>query len=146
MSDCIFCLIVSGKITCHKVFENEHFLGFLDISPVVEGHTLVIPKKHFRWVHEVVEFGQFWEVAQKIAQAQIKGLKASTVVFATAGFQVPHAHIHVMPCLAEARKGEGGPMPQTKKGEYLPGVESAKRIKMTSSQLQEIAAALRKML
>ncbi|MBI2309565.1 HIT domain-containing protein [Candidatus Collierbacteria bacterium] len=143
MSDCIFCLIVSGQIPCHKVFENEHFLGFLDISPVVEGHALVIPKKHFRWVHEVEEFGEFWEAAQKVGQAQINGLKAATVVFATAGFQVPHAHIHVMPCLAVARKGEGGPMPLKQKGEYLPGVESAKRINMSPSQLQEVAAKLR---
>lgn len=134
MPDCIFCLIVLGKIPCYKVFENKHFLGILDIFPVVEGHTLVIPKKHFRWVHEVEEFGKFWEAAQKVARAQIKGLKASTVVFATAGFQVPHAHIHVIPCLAEARQSEG---------EYLPGVESAKRISMSPSQLQEIAVKLR---
>lgn len=131
MPDCIFCLIVSGKIPCYKVFENEHFLGFLDIFPVVEGHTLVIPKKHFRWVHEVEEFGKFWEAAQKVARAQIKGLKASTVVFATAGFQVPHAHIHVMPC------------PPKGQGEYLPGVESAKRIKVTPEQLKKTADSLR---
>jgi len=131
MSDCIFCLIVSGKIPCYKVFENEFFLGLLDISPVVEGHTLVIPKKHFRWVHEVEKFGEFWEAAQKVAKAQIKSLNVSTVVFATAGLQVYHAHIHVMP------------MPQKQKGEYLPGVESAKRMRTSSSQLQEVAAKLR---
>lgn len=142
MQDCIFCQIASGKISCHKVFENDDFIGFLDTSPVVEGHTLIIPKKHFRWVHEVEEFGRFWEVAQKVARAQIKILKAPTVIFATAGFQVPHAHIHVMPCLAAARQSGGGPMPP-KKGEYLPGVESAKRISMSPSQLQEIAVKLR---
>lgn len=144
MQDCIFCQIGSGKISCSKVFENDEFVGFLDISPVVEGHALIIPKKHFRWVHEVEEFGKFWEVAQKVAKAQIKILKAPTVIFATAGFQVPHAHIHVMPCLAAARQSEGGPMPNKGDGEYLPGIESAKRISMSSSQLQEIAAKLRK--
>lgn len=131
MSDCIFCLVASGKISCHKVFENDDFVGFLDISPVVEGHTLIIPKKHFRWVHEVTEFGKFWEAAQKVAKAQIKILKAPTVIFATAGIEVPHAHIHVLP------------MPKKGAGEYLPGIESAKRISMSSSQLQEIAAKLR---
>lgn len=146
MSDCIFCLIVSGKIPSYKVFENKHFLGILDIFPVVEGHTLVIPKKHYRWVHEVEEFGKFWEAAQKVAKAQIKSLNAATVVFATAGFQVPHAHIHVMPCLAAARQSGGGPMPPKQKGEYLPGVESAKRIKVTPDELQKTAASLRKML
>jgi len=106
-------------------------MAFLDISPVVVGHTLVIPKKHYRWVHQVKEFGQFWKVAQKVARMQIKSLVAPTVVFATAGFQVLHAHIHVMP------------MPPAGQGEYLPGVESAKRIKVTPVELQKTAASLR---
>lgn len=106
-------------------------MAFLDISPVVIGHTLVIPKTHYRWVHQVKDFGPFWEVAQKIAAAQIKALKSETVVFATAGFQVPHAHIHVLP------------MPPKEDGQYLPGVESAKRIKVTPEQLQKTASSLR---
>lgn len=131
MQDCIFCLIASGKILCHKVFENNDFIGFLDISPVVEGHTLIIPKKHFRWVHEVEEFGKFWEVAQKVAKTQIKILKAPTVIFATAGIEVPHAHIHVLP------------MPKKSEGEYLPGIESAKRLTVSSADLQKTAGLLR---
>ena len=131
MQQCIFCLIVSGKIPCYKVFENEHFLGFLDISPVVEGHTLVIPKKHYRWVHEVKEFGKFWEAAQKVAKAQIKALKIPSVVFATAGLEIPHAHIHVLP------------MPEKRNGEYLPGIESAKRLKVSTKELEKTAASLR---
>ena len=131
MSDCIFCLIVSGKIPCYKVFENEYFLGILDIFPVVEGHTLIIPKKHFRWVHEVEKFGEFWEVAQKVAKAQIKSLNTPTVVFATAGLQVPHAHIHVLP------------MPKKGDGEYLPGIESARRLKVSAKELEKTSASLR---
>lgn len=131
MQDCIFCLIASGKISCHKVFENNDFIGFLDISPVVEGHTLIIPKKHFRWVHEVEEFGMFWEVAQKVAKTQIKILKAPTVIFATAGIEVQHAHIHVLP------------MPKKGEGEYLPGIESAKRLTVSSADLQKTAGLLR---
>lgn len=131
MKQCLFCQILSAKIPSYKVFEDNNFLAFLDIMPVVRGHTLVIPKKHYRWVHQVKQFGLFWEVAQKVATVQISALKAETVVFATAGFQVPHAHIHVLP------------MPPTGQGEYLPGVESAKRIKVTTSQLQEVASKLR---
>lgn len=131
MPDCIFCLIASGKISCHKVFENDGFIGFLDISPVVEGHTLIIPKKHYRWVHQVDEFGKFWEAAQKVAKAQIKALKAETVIFATAGIEVPHAHIHVLP------------MPKKGDGEYLPGIESAKRLTVSSADLQKTAGLLR---
>lgn len=130
MSDCIFCLIVAGKIPCYRVFENKLFLGILDIFPVVEGHALVIPKKHYRWVHEVPEFGKFWKTARRIALAQIKSLKAPSVVFATAGLEVHHAHIHVLP------------MPPKKDGEYLPGIESAKRIKVTPEQLKKTAALL----
>ena len=69
MSDCIFCKIASGKVPSFKVYEDAEFVAFLDISPVVLGHTLVIPKKHYRWVHDVEKFGQFWEAAQKVAKS-----------------------------------------------------------------------------
>lgn len=131
MKSCLFCQIASKKIPANLVYQDDNFLAFLDIAPVVVGHTLVVPKKHYRWVHQVKEFGPLWEIAQKVANAQIAALKSETVVFATAGFQVPHAHIHVMPC------------PPKQRGEYLPGVESAKRLKVTPQQLQKIAASLR---
>lgn len=128
--DCIFCKIISGSIPSYKIYEDEQFLAFLDIMPVVPGHTLVVPKKHYRWVHEVEEFGEFWKVAQKVARAQLHTLDASTVVFATAGFQVPHAHIHVLP------------EPPKKTGEFLPGIESAKRLSVTKEELQLTAQKL----
>lgn len=128
--DCIFCKIISGFIPSYKIYEDDRFLAFLDIMPVVPGHTLVVPKKHYRWVHDVEEFGPFWEVAQKVALAQIRSLNASTVVFATAGFQVPHAHIHVLP------------EPPKKTGEFLPGVESAKRLTVMKEELQSTAQKL----
>lgn len=131
MSACLFCRIAAGELSAYKVFEDDRFLAFLDIKPVVAGHTLVIPKRHYRWVHDVVEFGAFWEVAQKVAQAQLAALAAPTVVFATAGFQVPHAHIHVLP------------VPPQDKGEYLPGVESARRISMSKAALETMASKLK---
>lgn len=131
MTDCVFCKVVRKELPSYVVYEDKQFLAILDISPVVEGHALVIPKKHYRWVHEVKEFGPFWKVAQKVAKSQMRALGGETVVFATAGFQVPHAHIHVLP------------MPKKKDGEFLPGVESAKRIRMSSAQLQETATKLR---
>lgn len=129
--DCIFCTIISGAIPSYKVYEDEQYLAFLDIMPVVPGHTLVVPKKHYRWVHDVEEFGLYWEIAQKVAKAQMAALDAPTVIFGTAGFQVQHAHIHVLPA------------PVKKTGEFLPGIESAKRIKMTKEQLQETASKLK---
>lgn len=133
-TSCLFCRIAAGELPAYKVFEDDRFLAFLDISPVVEGHTLVIPKKHYRWAHEVVEFGNYWEVAQKVAKAQLVALGAPTVVFATAGFQVPHAHIHVLP------------MPPKGKDEYLPGIESARRISMSTDELTRVAKKLEKAL
>lgn len=130
MPDCIFCKIISGSIPSYKIFEDDRFLAFLDIMPVVPGHTLVVPKKHYRWVHDVVEFGAFWEVAQKVAKAQMAALGSPTVIFGTAGFQVPHAHIHVLPA------------PPKKTGEFLPGIESAKRITVTKEELQLTAQKL----
>lgn len=128
---CIFCQIVSGHLPAYKIYEDNQFLAFLDIYPVVRGQTLVIPKKHYRWVYEVQEFGEYWQVAQKIAQAQIKSLSAPTVLFLTAGFQIPHAHIHILPA------------PPKSKGEFLPGIESARRLKVNAQKLSQITAAIR---
>lgn len=95
--NCIFCKIANGEIPCSKVYEDNEYLAFLDIGPVNKGHTLVIPKKHFRWVYDVTEHGKYWTVAQRLAQAMIKNLHASYVMFVTWGEEVHHAHIHVIP-------------------------------------------------
>ena len=98
MYDCIFCKIIKGEIPCHKVYEDEIFLAFLDINPVSSGHTLLIPKKHFRWVYDVDHFGQYWQVAQKIANAlKSSSLNPDFVSFLTMGNDVHHAHIHIIP-------------------------------------------------
>lgn len=98
MDDCVFCKIVSGEIPCRKVFEDENFLAFLDIKPFAIGHVLVIPKKHYRWVYDVPNFGEYWQVAQKIA-LDIKNspLNPEYISFLTMGNEVPHAHIHIIP-------------------------------------------------
>ena len=108
---CIFCQIAAGKLPSYEVYEDQNYLAFLDINPVVEGHTLIIPKKHYRWVYEVKEFSEYWQIAQKIAEAQIKSLSALTVLFLTAGFQIPHAHIHLIPINSGAEiRGRGKQM------------------------------------
>ena len=97
MDDCIFCKIVKGEIPCYKVYEDDDFIAFLDIKPINEGHTLVIPKKHYRWVWDVNNFGDYWEFAGKVAKRLIKNLNAEIVNFVTMGKDVPHAHIHIVP-------------------------------------------------
>ena len=64
--NCIFCKIVSGDIPSYKIYEDDEYLAFLDIAPFADGHTLVIPKKHYQFVWDVEEVGKYIEVAQKI--------------------------------------------------------------------------------
>jgi len=97
MEDCIFCKIVRGEIPAHKVYEDEHFLAFLDIHPQSPGHVQVIPKEHYRWVWDVPNVGGYFEVVRKIAQAQQKAFGTEWILSRIIGDEVPHAHIWVFP-------------------------------------------------
>jgi len=97
MKNCIFCQIVAGNSPAFKVYEDENFLGFLDIYPRFKGHTLVIPKKHYQWVYDVPQFDQFWQAVLKITKAINKSLNPVFVSYLTYGLEVPHAHIHIIP-------------------------------------------------
>lgn len=103
---CIFCAIVANQIPSFKVYEDDNFIVFLDIRPLNKGHTLVASKKHYRWTYDVESFGSYWEVAKKIALAQIASLEAKYVQFLTAGMGVHHAHIHVVPRYENDGHGE----------------------------------------
>jgi histidine triad (HIT) family protein len=95
--DCIFCKIVNKEIPCTKVYEDDNFLAFLDIHPVGPGHTQIIPKKHYRWVWDVSNVGEFFEVARKIALAQKKAFNADIIRSQVYGEEIAHAHIWVWP-------------------------------------------------
>jgi len=97
MADCIFCQIVKGDVPCFKVYEDDSFLGFLDISPFSPGHTILIPKIHYRWVYDVSRVGQYWESANLIAHSILKIIKPDYISFWTFGNEVEHAHIHIVP-------------------------------------------------
>ena len=104
MDSCIFCKISRGEIPCYKVYEDDYVLAFLDIAPASRGHTLVLPKEHFSNMATTPKdiLDKCYEVAQTIAQAQIKELGASGVNVITnigksPGQSVPHFHIHVIP-------------------------------------------------
>jgi histidine triad (HIT) family protein len=88
---------VSGEIPAHKVYEDENFLAFLDIHPQSPGHTQVIPKKHFRWVWQVPNVGEYFEVARKIAVAQEKAFKTDFILSKIVGDEIEHAHIWIYP-------------------------------------------------
>lgn len=94
---CIFCKIVGKSIPAHIVYEDGEFLAFLDISPQAVGHVQVIPKKHYRWVWDVPNTGEYFEVVKKIALAQKKAFGIEMVRSKVFGDEVPHAHIWVFP-------------------------------------------------
>lgn len=102
--DCIFCKILKGDIPARKVFENERFIAILDAFPANEGHTLVIPKKHFENIFEIDEetISEAYKIAKNIAE-KIKtnmGIENINILQnngATAGQSVNHFHIHVIP-------------------------------------------------
>ena len=97
MPDCVFCKIVKGEIPSYKVYEDEKYLGFLDISQVMDGHTLLIPKKHVRWVWQIEDLGEFYGVAKKIIKKMQEVSGEEIVMTMTIGEMVPHAHLHLLP-------------------------------------------------
>jgi histidine triad (HIT) family protein len=97
VADCVFCKIVGGKSHTHKVYETKNFLAFLDIRPLNPGHTVVITKRHYRWVWDVPEIGEYFEVCQKLAKALKKTFNTERIFSVILGEAIPHAHIHLIP-------------------------------------------------
>ena len=103
-ANCLFCRIVTGAIPSTRVYEDADTLAFMDIGPIIKGHTLVIPNKHYDPITQTPEdvLAKVMVVVRKIAQAQMNGLKADGVNVLNAngeaaGQQVPHIHFHVVP-------------------------------------------------
>ena len=95
--NCIFCKIILGEIPSYKVYEDDRFLAFLDIHPHSPGHTQVIPKDHHRWVWDVPNAGEYFEIARKVALAQQKAFNTEQILSKVDGADVPHAHIWIYP-------------------------------------------------
>ena len=97
--DCIFCKIAKGEIPSYKVYEDDNFLAFLDINPFAKGHTLIVPKKHVKWVWDLngKDYSDLMSLAKKIALAMKKEFNTEWVVEGIAGIDVPHAHVHIIP-------------------------------------------------
>jgi len=97
MENCVFCKITNKEIAAEIVYEDPEFLGFLDINPQSPGHVQVIPKKHYRWVWDVPNVGEYFEIVRKIALAQQKAFETDWILSKIIGDEVPHAHIWVFP-------------------------------------------------
>ena len=99
----IFTKIIKGEIPCYKIAENERYFAFLDINPLMGGHTLVVPKKHTSYIFEMEdkELGDMIIFAKKIAKAIEKAIPCKRVGVAVIGLEVPHTHIHLIPISEE---------------------------------------------
>lgn len=100
----IFTKIANGEITSYKVAEDEYCYAFLDINPLAEGHTLVIPKMEVDYIFDLPydRYEKLFAFARKVAKAQKAAIECKRIGVAVLGMEVPHAHIHLVPLQTEA--------------------------------------------
>ncbi len=102
--DCIFCKIVKGEIPSEKILETDDFIVIKDVHPKTKGHSLIIPKRHYKTLLDVPSslFGEFLETAKKTAlklmdKEKAEGFNLVMNNYEIAGQLVPHVHLHVLP-------------------------------------------------
>ena len=123
----IFSRIAAGEIPSYKVAESDDFFAFLDINPMAEGHTLVIPKKEVDYIFDLDDetYQGLTAFAKKVAQAIKRAIPCKRVGVAVLGMEVPHAHIHLVPLQKESDMDF-----------------RAEKKQLTSERFSEIAAAI----
>jgi len=123
----IFSKIVKGEIPCYKVAEDENFLAFLDIFPLVSGHTLVIPKVETDYLFDLEdrEYTGLMLFSKRVAVALKKAIPCKKVGVAVLGLEVAHAHIHLVPLNSESDINFSKP-----------------KLKLSSEEFTEIAAKI----
>lgn len=99
----IFSRIIAGEIPCYKVAGDDKFFAFLDINPLVKGHTLVVPKQEVDYIFDLgdEDLAAMHVFAKKVALAIGKAFPCRKVGMAVLGLEVPHAHIHLVPMQSE---------------------------------------------
>jgi histidine triad (HIT) family protein len=99
----IFSKIAAGEIPSYKCAESEKFYAFLDINPLVKGHTLVIPRREVDYIFDMDddELAEFQVFAKKVAKAVKAAFPCKKVAEVVLGLEVPHAHIHLIPMQSE---------------------------------------------
>ena len=119
----IFTKIANGDIPSYKCAEDENFYAFLDINPVVKGHTLVIPRKEIDYIFDMEDddLAAFELFAKKVAKAIRTALPCKKVAQVVLGLEVDHAHIHLMPINTEG------------------DVDFKKHVKLTEEEMKETA-------
>ena len=100
----IFSKIAAGEIPSYKCAENDEFYAFLDINPLVKGHTLVIPRREVDYFFDMddEELARYQKFAKRVAAAIKRAFPCRKVAQVVLGLEVPHAHIHLIPMQADA--------------------------------------------
>jgi histidine triad (HIT) family protein len=95
----LFTRIVKGEIPCHKVWEDEHHLAFLDIVPIQPGHTLVIPKREVAYLFDLTaeEQARLWRAVATVESKLKRTTRCARVCLMVVGWEVPHVHVHLVP-------------------------------------------------
>ncbi len=95
----VFTKIINGELPCHKIAENEDFIAFLDIDPLVKGHVLVVPKTEVDKIYDLPEkyLSGMLLFAQPIAKAIEKSFECKRCGISVIGIEVPHTHMHLVP-------------------------------------------------
>ena len=95
----IFTKIIEGEIPCHKVAETDSHIAFLDINPISEGHTLVVPKREIDYFFDLPDelMQSTMDVSKTVARAIDEALEPLRTGVIVQGLEVPHAHVHLVP-------------------------------------------------
>jgi len=99
MEDSIFTKIIKGEVPCHKIYEDDYTIAFLDIHPIQPGHTLVVPKVQIDHIDDLSDeyYHAVWSTVKLIAKAHKNAFGMDRVGLKVEGIDVPHAHVHVFP-------------------------------------------------
>jgi len=100
----IFSRIIAGEVPCYRVAETERAIAFLDLRPLTEGHTLVVPKVEIDSIFDLdpEDYQAVFDLVRAVAEAQKAVIPCTRIGLTVLGFEVPHAHIHVVPLRSEA--------------------------------------------
>ncbi|MEY3405355.1 MAG: HIT family protein [Cyclobacteriaceae bacterium] len=95
----IFSKIIAREIPAHIVLEDDSFIAFLDVMPLVPGHVLVVPKKEVDYIFDLEDddFGPMMIFAKKVAKALRKAVTCRRIGISVIGLEVPHTHVHLVP-------------------------------------------------
>jgi histidine triad (HIT) family protein len=126
----IFSKIVAGEIPSYKVAEDDRFFAFLDINPLVKGHTLVIPKREIDYLFDLEdeELASMTVFAKTVAKAIEKAIPCKRIGVAVMGLEVPHAHIHLIPINKESDMIISNPKQKLSNEEFVAIAESIKTV------------------